>query len=97
MPNVILEAMAAGKPVVCSLVEGSEELISGAESHQGFSPGDCERMASLVEQFQSDELLCKRIGSANQQRVRFQHSLRVMTDAYREHYRTLLTRRLDVS
>ncbi len=31
MPNVVLEAMAASKPVVCSLVEGSEELLSHAE------------------------------------------------------------------
>ncbi len=112
MPNVVLEAMAAAKPVVCSLVEGSEELLSRssedqatedratkdhASQDQGFAPGDEAQMVRLIERFQSDEALCKVTGERNQELVRSDYSLTAMTQAYREHYRDLLTRRLELN
>ncbi len=97
MPNVVLEAMAAARPVVCSLVEGSEELVSHASQWQGFAPGDSPHMASLIEHLESDQTLCNEIGMLNHERVQKHFSLTTMTEAYRAHYRTLLTRRLDVS
>jgi starch synthase (maltosyl-transferring) len=102
MPNVVLEAMAAAKPVVCSRVEGSEELLSRSSEDrsredQGFAPGDEAEMVRLIERFQSDETLCRVTGEQNQQLVRSDFSLTAMTEAYREHYRALLTRRLEVN
>lgn len=96
MPNVVLEAMAAGRPVVCSRVEGSEELLSHAPQLQSFPSGDSLAMKNLVEPFLSDEVLCDQIGSDNQSRVRNDFSLPAMVDGYRSHYRTLAARRLDV-
>jgi glycosyltransferase involved in cell wall biosynthesis len=95
MPNVLLEAMAAAKPVVCSRVEGSEELLGADPDSQGFPPGDARQMANRIEQFQSDEQLCREVGRSNQQRIRTHFSLGAMTDAYRHHYLNLLARRLD--
>jgi glycosyltransferase involved in cell wall biosynthesis len=97
MPNVVLEAMAAAKPVVCSRVEGSEELLSRSPEAQSFAPGDEAQMVRLIERFQSDETLCQVIGEQNQALVRSDYSLTAMTQAYREHYRALLTRRLEVN
>ena len=103
MPNVVLEAMAAAKPVVCSRVEGSEELLARSsedgtrEEDQGFAPGDEAQMVRLIDRFQSDETLCKVTGEQNQRLVRSNYSLTAMTRAYREHYRALFTRRLDVN
>ena len=88
---------AAARPVVCSLVEGSEELVSHASQWQGFAPGDSPHMASLIEHLESDQTLCNEIGMLNHERVQKHFSLTTMTEAYRAHYRTLLTRRLDVS
>ncbi len=95
MPNVVLEAMAAGRPVVCSRVEGSEELLSHTPQ-QSFPVGDGDAMADLVEQFLADEVLCDEVGSSNQARVRNDFSIAAMVDAYRSHYRTLLARRLEI-
>lgn len=95
MPNVVLEAMAAGKPVVCSRIEGSQELLSDALNQQSFPAGDSNAMKNLVEQFLSDEILCDQVGDLNQSRVRNDFSIAAMVDAYRSYYRTLLTRRLD--
>ena len=90
MPNVVLEAMAAGKPVVCSRVEGSEELLAHDSERQSFLPGDAAAMKKLVEQFLSDESLCDQVGLNNQQRVRADFSIPAMVDAYRSHYRQVL-------
>lgn len=95
MPNVVLEAMAAAKPVVCSRIEGSEELLSDALNQQSFPAGNSNAMKNLVEQFLSDEVLCDQVGDLNQSRVRNDFSIAAMVDAYRSHYRMLLTRRLD--
>ncbi len=97
MPNVVLEAMAAGRPVVCSRVEGSEELLSQSVDHQGFPQGDDQAMNRLAEQFLSDEHFSDRIGKENQSRAQNEFSIDAMLDRYRTHYRKLLTdRRLDV-
>jgi glycosyltransferase involved in cell wall biosynthesis len=97
MPNVVLEAMAASRPVVWSRVEGSEELLAQALEHQSFPSGDGAAMKNLVGRFLSDPSLRDQIGSDNQSRVRADFSIPAMVDAYRSHYRTLWARRLDRS
>lgn len=95
MPNVVLEAMAASKPVVCSLVEGSEELLAHAAEHQGFAAGEATQMTRLIDSLHADPQLCRDVGAANHDLVKQHFSLTAMTEAYREHYRKLLERRLD--
>jgi starch synthase (maltosyl-transferring) len=89
MPNVVMEAMAAGKPVVCSDAEGSEELLRHESEKQVFPIGNAVAMKKLVEQFLSDESLCEWVGQRNQQRARADFSVPSMIDAYRSHYRQL--------
>lgn len=89
MPNVVLEAMATGIPVVCSLVEGSEELLSHQRDTQGFPPGNADQMVELIDALVSDPELAQRIGQSNQQRVRVDFSIPTMVDSYRRLYRDL--------
>lgn len=97
MPNVVLEAMAAARPVVCSRVEGVAELLADATETQSFSAGDSGAMVALAERFLSDDSLCDSVGRDNQSRARRDFSIPAMVDAYRTLYRTLRdTRRLDV-
>jgi len=97
MPNVVLEAMAAGLPVVFSLVEGSEELLGTNGSHdlpdgvdrrgcQGFAPGDSKAMADLVCAFFDHAVLSHQVGKANQTRVREQFSIAAMVNQYGDLY-----------
>jgi len=95
MPNVVLEAMAAGRPVVCSDIEGSKQLLGHARESQVFRTGNSEAMKNLVEQFLSDEDLSEKIGEDNQARARNDFSVAAMVDAYRGFYRTVLAEGLD--
>ncbi|MCG8651646.1 MAG: glycosyltransferase [Pirellulales bacterium] len=93
MPNVVLEAMASARPVVCSRVEGSAELLANSLAEQSFEIGDEQGMVRLIDSFLSDPQTCRTVGSENQSRVRRDFSIPTMVDAYRSHYRTLLTTR----
>ncbi|MDG2223673.1 MAG: glycosyltransferase [Rubripirellula sp.] len=90
MPNVALEAMAAGRPVVCSRVEGADELFAHRLSEQTFRPEEDDAMKNLIEPFLDDEVLSDRIGLENLQRVEQMFSIEAMIDGYRQHYRELL-------
>jgi starch synthase (maltosyl-transferring) len=92
MPNVVMEAMAAGRPVVCSQVEGIAELLSHAPERQSFPVGDGAAMVTRVDAFDTDDDLCREIGRQNQQRMRDEFSIPAMVDAYRSLYRSLIER-----
>lgn len=102
MPNVVLESMAAGRPVVCSRVEGSEELLGDDSNHsgsgegvdrnasQGFPVGDGPAMVRLADNFFRDPVLCQRIGDANQHHIETNFPISRMIDRYQSLYQSLL-------
>jgi glycosyltransferase involved in cell wall biosynthesis len=74
----VLEAMAAGKPVVASAVGGlKESVIDGAT---GFSipPADPEALAEAIEKLVSNPALAAQLGSAGRARARENYSLENM-------------------
>ncbi len=89
MPNVVLEAFAAGIPVVCSRVEGSQELVSHARESQSFEAGDAAEMAAKLNRFASDRALCHDMGESNLARAKRDFSIPAMVEAYASLYRTL--------
>ena len=99
MPNVVLEAMAAGRPVVCSLVHGSEELLRSDDDGssavdrsiaQGFPPGDSAAMADLVDAFFRDPQRGDTLGHMNRQHVQRHFTYDQMVDRYESLYESLL-------
>ena len=90
MPNVILEAMASGKPVVCSRVEGSHELLRHDWLQQTFEVGDNQQMMLLVSRFLENVSIANATGAANQEFVNQYHSMVSVVKRYRDHYETML-------
>jgi starch synthase (maltosyl-transferring) len=86
MPNVVLEAMAAGSPVVASQTHGVLQLLGPNSDEQMCPPGDARELAhKLIAILRDQELRC-RLGKANQQRVAREFALASMIRRYEELY-----------
>jgi starch synthase (maltosyl-transferring) len=88
MPNVVLEAMHAARPVVCTRVEGAEQLL-GDSPEQLVDFGDDRRLADQLIALLSDDELAASLGSRNRARVSEHFSLRRMIASYDAMYREL--------
>lgn len=69
LPNVALEAMAHGVPVVGTSVGGVPEVISDASTGFVVPPGDVEGLASRVLELLSEVSLRRRLGRAGREEV----------------------------
>lgn len=73
-PNVVLEAMAAGIPVVASDIEGVRELIQHGETGLLFPSGDNEALIHELERLLNDAELRQQLGQSARQFI-FDHGL----------------------
>ncbi|HID76995.1 MAG TPA: glycosyltransferase [Planctomycetaceae bacterium] len=89
MPNVILEAMATGRPVLATDVEGVQELLGPAAKGQTVAWGDSVGFARRVVALLSDPQLAARIGQANRQRAERQFPIGRTVRAYEELWASL--------
>ena len=90
MPNVVLEAMAAGVPVVATRVEGTVDLIEQGETGLLVMPRDVPGLASAIQRLLDEPALAQRLGHAAQERVRVQFPLEAMVRRHEELYAELL-------
>ena len=89
MPNVILEAMAAGKPVVATQSEGTVELLGLAALDQTVPVEDWNGMHEQIKTIVLKPRLAAELGEKNRLRAA-QFSLDVMAQRYSRLYGTLL-------
>jgi glycosyltransferase involved in cell wall biosynthesis len=85
MPNVVLEALAAGVPVVATKVGGTPEVLTGSCGRL-VPPGDPAALAVGVLDVLMDEARRRRMGQRGQERVRKHFTF----DTQAEHYLGLL-------
>lgn len=90
MPNVVLEAMAAGKPVVAMAAEGVAELLGHEAGPQVVPIDDAQGFAASVIQLSQDPQLSAELGRQNQQRAGELFSLEAMVAEYERLYRSLV-------
>jgi glycosyltransferase involved in cell wall biosynthesis len=68
-PNVILEAMACGVPVVATCTAGIPTLVRDGETGLLFEPGDVETMLRHINLLQRDEALWNKMAKRSMEVV----------------------------
>jgi sugar transferase (PEP-CTERM/EpsH1 system associated) len=86
----LLEAMAAGKPIVATNVGGNPEVVVDGETGILVPPKDPQRMAEAIMTIIQNPELSKTMGMAGRKRVDEKFSLVRMVDEYKKLYEELL-------
>jgi glycosyltransferase involved in cell wall biosynthesis len=87
LPLSVLEAMAAGLPVVASDVGGVHELVVGGETGLLVRPGDPDELAAALRALLADRELRRRLGDAGRARAEALFDLASFRRAHVELYR----------
>ncbi len=90
MPNVLLEAMSAGKPVVATQAEGVMELLGDGAAQQSCPAGDAAGFAQRILRLAQDRTLAAELGAQNQRRAAAEFSLAAMISRYEALYESLV-------
>jgi glycosyltransferase involved in cell wall biosynthesis len=97
MPNVVLEAMAAGIPVVATNIPGTRDLVVPGETGYLVAVGQRAEFARWASKLLDDPELAKRLGAAGRARVAKNFSVEAMVDRFAALYRELLQSKCGVS
>ena len=84
LPNVVLEAMAAGLPVVATRVGGVPEMVVPGLTGWLVPPGDAPALAAALSQVLGDRDTRRAMGRAGRERALQDFSLEVMTRRYED-------------
>lgn len=85
-PLAVMEAMAAGLPVICSAVGGIPELVDDGVQGILVAPGRREQLASAMSLLLESEETRRRMGHAAAVRARERFDVKQMVDAYESLY-----------
>lgn len=90
MPNVILEAMASGLPVVATRVEGTSELIIDGRTGLLVPPQSPPELVTAIETILSTSVQARTMGQSGRERAAAEFSWDKMVSRYCELYSSLL-------
>jgi glycosyltransferase involved in cell wall biosynthesis len=82
LPNVVLEAMASGRPVVASEVGAMRSAISPGYSGVLTPPGDVAALTGALTWLASDPVLCQTLGRNGRERVEQEFQLTTCADRF---------------
>ena len=90
LPTVVLEAQAAGKPVLGACATGIVDVISDGETGLLFPVGDVAALAEAIARLLADKSLAHKLGLAGQEQVKrkFQQQ-KIWEDLYRAYLQVL--------
>lgn len=86
----IVEAMAAGVPVVATMSEGAREIIDDDQSGRLVPIGDVEALGKAICELLSDPAQCRRLAEKARRVARERFSLERMVEATEQAYREVL-------
>ena len=84
LPNVVLEAMAAGLPVAATAVGGVPELVTPGRTGWLAAAGDVPGLAAALSRLLENPEQCRAFGRAGRQRVERDFSLKTMARRYED-------------
>jgi glycosyltransferase involved in cell wall biosynthesis len=89
LPNVVLEAMRARKPVVATAAPGTTEVVADGETGLLVPIGDQIRLARAIRDLARDPAQARRLGEAGRARVEAHFTAAAMVDHFAELYERL--------
>jgi glycosyltransferase involved in cell wall biosynthesis len=91
-PNAVIEAMAAGLPIVATNVGGIPELIEDGRNGLLVPPGDPSAMATALLRLMEDDVRASDLAEAARRTVEARYSFKQMVTAFEALYLEELTR-----
>jgi len=91
-PLTLIEAMAAGLPVVATDVAGIPDIVAHGETGFLASPTELDKLAQYVVQLARDPELRQRMGSAGRQRALAEFDVKVMVERYAQMFKEVAGR-----
>ena len=91
LPNVVMEAMACGVPVVASDIWGNRELVVHDQTGYLVTLGDRAGYARYANKILDDAELARRLGEAGRERIEAHFSIAAMVEGHAALYRELLS------
>jgi glycosyltransferase involved in cell wall biosynthesis len=91
LPNVVLEAFAAGVPVVATAVGGTPEVIEEGVSGYLIPPGDADILHDRIRAVLASEERRQTMGRRARQRVREHFSFEAQSDQYQRFFDNLVS------
>lgn len=86
LPNVLLEAMAMGLPVVSSDLAGTPEVVLPGETGLLVPPGNAPQLAGAITELGSDPERCRRMGTAGRNLISESFDKRRQFDVFLDHF-----------
>jgi glycosyltransferase involved in cell wall biosynthesis len=90
LPLTVLEAMAAGKPVVATAIGGTDEAVIHGETGLLVPPGNSAALATAIRTLVSDQRLAARLAQGGKSRVMERFSSDAMVDGVSRVYEEAL-------
>jgi glycosyltransferase involved in cell wall biosynthesis len=91
LPLSVLEAMAAGKPVIASAIGGMDEIIMSGETGLLVPPADPASLAGAIRMLLSDSVFAQRLATAGKAYVHRKFSAETMVRRVAQIYDELLS------
>jgi glycosyltransferase involved in cell wall biosynthesis len=90
-PMVLLEAMAAARPIVATRVGGIPKTVQDGTEALLVPPGDPGALAAAIERLLDDRALARQLGDQARTRMREEFSIEAVAQAHLELYARLLS------
>ncbi len=86
LPNVLLEALATGVPVVSTRLAGTPEVVHHGTTGLLVELGNVEELAAAIVELGSDPETCRRMGDAGRRLMNEQFDKQLQFDAFLDHF-----------